>query len=52
MREQPEHSLLLKWLILTGLILFSVVTAWNEGIISLLYDVDTVSYTHLRAHET
>ena len=40
MREQPEHSLLLKWLILTGLILFSVVTAWNEGIISLLYDVD------------
>ena len=40
MREQPEHSLLLKWLILTGLILFSVITAWNEGIISLLYDDD------------
>jgi len=40
MKEQLEHNLLLKWLILTGLISFSVVAAWSEGIISLLYSVD------------
>ena len=40
MKEQSEHNLLLKWLILTGLISFSVVAAWSEGIISLLYSVD------------
>tara|TARA_B100000029_G_scaffold328271_1_gene320583 strand:- start:962 stop:1705 length:744 start_codon:yes stop_codon:yes gene_type:complete len=40
MNEESEHNLLLKWLILTGFISFSVVAAWNEGIISLLYSVD------------
>ena len=40
MKEQPEHSLLLRWLILTGLIGFSLVVAWNEGIIILLFSVD------------
>ena len=40
MKEQSEHNLLLKWLILTGLITFSVVAAWNEGVISLLFSVD------------
>ena len=40
MKEQPEHNLLLKWLTLTGLIIFSVIAAWNEGVISLLYSVD------------
>ncbi len=40
MKEQIEHNLLLKWLILTGLISFSVIAAWNEGVILLLYSVD------------
>jgi len=40
MNENSEHNLLLKWLILTGFISFSVVAAWNEGVISLLYSVD------------
>ena len=40
MKEQPEHSLLLKWLILTGFIFFTAITAWNEGVILLLYTVD------------
>jgi flagellar motor component MotA len=40
MKEQPEHSLLLKWLILTGLITFSVIIAWNEGVFALLFNVD------------
>lgn len=40
MKEQPEHSLLLKWLILTGLIAFSLIIAWNEGIFSLLFSID------------
>lgn len=40
MKEQPQHSLLLRWLILTGLIGFSLIVAWNEGIISLLFSVD------------
>ena len=40
MKEQIEHNLLLKWLILTGLIGFSVIVAWNEGVILLLYSVD------------
>ncbi len=40
MKEQIEHNLLLKWLILTGLISFSVIAAWNVGVIFLLYSVD------------
>lgn len=40
MKEQPEHSLLLKWLILTGLIAFSVIIAWNEGVFALLFSID------------
>lgn len=40
MKEQPEHSLLLRWLILTGLIAFSLIVAWNEDIILLLFSVD------------
>jgi flagellar motor component MotA len=40
MKEQPEHSLLLKWLIITGLIAFSVIIAWNEGVFSLLFHID------------
>jgi flagellar motor component MotA len=40
MKEQPEHSLLLKWLILTGLIAFAVIIAWNEGIFALLFNID------------
>lgn len=40
MKEQPEHSLLLKWLILTGLIFFAIIIAWNEGVFALLFDVD------------
>ncbi|MCG8378427.1 MAG: MotA/TolQ/ExbB proton channel family protein [Proteobacteria bacterium] len=41
MKDQPEHSLLLKWLILTGLIAFAVIVAWHEDVITLLYSVDT-----------
>ncbi len=40
MKDQLEHNLLLKWLTLTGLIVFSVVVAWNEGVIGMLYAVD------------
>ncbi len=40
MKEQPEHSLLLRWLILTGLIAFSLIVAWNEGVFSLLFSID------------
>ncbi len=40
MKEQPEHSLLLRWLILTGLIAFSFIIAWNEGVFSLLISID------------
>ena len=40
MKEQPEHTLLLRWLILTGLIAFALIVAWNEDIISLLFSVD------------
>ena len=40
MKEQPEHSLLLRWLILTGLIFFSLIVAFNEDVISLLFTVD------------
>jgi flagellar motor component MotA len=40
MKEQPEHSLLLKWLILTGLIVFSVIIAWNEGVFAQLFGID------------
>ena len=40
MKEQPDHSLLLRWLILTGLIAFSLLIAWNEDVIGLLFSVD------------
>ncbi len=40
MKEQPEHSLFLRWLILTGLVVFSLIIAWNEGVISLLFSID------------
>lgn len=40
MKEQPEHSLLLRWLILTGLIAFSIIVAWQEDVITLLFTVD------------
>lgn len=40
MKEQPEHSLLLRWLILTGIIIFSITITWNEGYISLLFSID------------
>ena len=40
MKEQPEHSLLLRWLILTGLIAFALIIAWDKDIISLLFSVD------------
>lgn len=40
MKEQPEHSLLLKWLILTGLIIFLVFIAWDEGVFTLLFSID------------
>ena len=40
MKEQPEHSLLLRWLILTGLIVFSIIVSWHEDVISLLFSVD------------
>ncbi len=40
MKEKPEHSLLLRWLILTGLIVFSLIVAWDNDIISLLFSVD------------
>ena len=39
MKEQPEHSLLLKWLILTGLIIFLVFIAWDEGVFTLLFAI-------------
>ena len=38
--KEPEHILLLKWLILTGLIIFTVIVAWHEGVILMLYSVD------------
>lgn len=40
MKEHPEHSLLLRWLILTGLIIFALIVAWNEDIIIALFAVD------------
>jgi MotA/TolQ/ExbB proton channel family protein len=40
MKEQPEHSLLLRWLILTGLIAFSIIVAWNENVLTLLFSID------------
>ncbi len=40
MKKQPEHILFLKWLTLTGLIVFAVVVAWDQDIISLLFYVD------------
>ena len=40
MKEHPEHSLLLRWLILTGLIAFALIVAWNEDVISSLFSVD------------
>lgn len=40
MKEHPEHSLLLRWLIFTGLISFALIVAWNEDIIAALFSVD------------
>lgn len=40
MKKQPEHSLLLKWLILTGLISFAFIICWDEGVFSLLFNID------------
>jgi flagellar motor component MotA len=40
MKQQPEHILLLRWLILTGLIVFALIITWNEGIVSSLFSVD------------
>ena len=40
MKEQPEHSLLLRWLILTGLIAFSFIVSWHQEIIGRLFQVD------------
>ena len=40
MRNTPEHALLLRWLILTGLIAFALIIAWYEHIIQLLFVVD------------
>ena len=40
MKEKPEHILFLKWLILTGIIVFAVVVAWDQNIIALLFHVD------------
>lgn len=40
MKEQQEHNLLLRWLILTGLIAFSVIVAWHQGVFSSLFSID------------
>lgn len=40
MNERIEHILLLKWLILTGLIIFALVLAWHQDIIAMLFYVD------------
>ncbi len=40
MKEQPEHGLLLQWLILTGVIAYALIVAWDKGIIILLFSVD------------
>jgi len=40
MHHKPEHSLLLHWLILTGLIAFALIIAWHENLIQLLFAVD------------
>ncbi|MEQ8290183.1 MAG: MotA/TolQ/ExbB proton channel family protein [Gammaproteobacteria bacterium] len=40
MKEQPDHALLLKWLILTGLIAFALIIAWHQDVINMLYYVD------------
>ena len=40
MKEKPEHILFLKWLTLTGIIVFAVVVAWHQNVITLLFHVD------------
>ena len=40
MKQHHEHNLLLRWFILTGLIIFALTVAWNEGIIYALFSVD------------
>ncbi len=40
MREQPDHSLLLRWLILTGLIVFAFIVAWHQDVLTALFYVD------------
>lgn len=38
--KKPEHFLLLTWLILTGVIVFSLVVAWQENLLFVLYISD------------
>ena len=40
MKQHHEHNLLLRWFILTGLIIFALTVAWYEGIIYALFSVD------------
>ena len=40
MREQPKHSLLLRWMILTGLIIFAFIIAWHQDVLATLFYVD------------
>ncbi len=40
MNDKPEHILFLKWMILTGLIIFSLIIAWEQDIIAMLFAVD------------
>ena len=40
MKQHHDHNLLLRWFILTGLIIFALTVAWNEGIIYALFSVD------------
>lgn len=38
--KKTEHHLFLSWILLSGLIVFGLYAAWNEGILSLLYGSD------------
>jgi len=38
--QENRHYLLLVWLVITGLITFGVVVAWNEGLITQLVNAD------------
>lgn len=39
--KKPDHLLLLTWLIMTGVIIFSLIIAWQEDILLMLYATDT-----------